>query len=310
MQTGQVPPHTEARDRTVILPPRHVGRWVAAAVVLVFVAMIVNTLVTNERFQWSVVGEYFTAPAVLQGIAMTMYLTGIAMVIGLVLGVLLAIARMSDNPVLRLISSGYIWFFRGTPVLVQLILWFNLASLYPTIGFGIPFGPVFFEAETNKLIAPFVAGILGLGLHQAAYQAEIVRSGLMSVSRGEIEAAHSIGMTEWMALRRVILPQAIRIIIPPTGNQIIALLKFSSLASVIAVPELLYATQAIYQVNFKVIPLLLVASLWYLFVVTVMSIGQHYLERRYAKASGHVVRPMMGAATWRRVSSSIRSRRR
>lgn len=277
---------------------------------MVFVAMLINTLVTNERFQWDVVGEYFTSKAILQGIAMTMYLTLIALVIGLVLGVLLAIGRMSDNPVLRLVSSGYIWFFRGTPVLVQLVLWFNLASLYPTLGLGIPFGPVFFEESTNKLIAPFVAGILGLGLHQAAYQAEIVRSGLMSVSRGEIEAAHSIGMTNGMALRRVILPQAIRIIIPPTGNQIIALLKFSSLASVIAVPELLYATQAIYQVNFKVIPLLLVASLWYLLIVTVMQIGQHYLERRYARASGHEVRALMGATSLRRIYSFARSRRR
>jgi polar amino acid transport system permease protein len=179
----------------------------------------------------------------------------------------------------------YIWFFRGTPVLVQLLVWFNLAFLYPKISIGIPFGPSWLTANANNLITPLAAAILGLGLNEGAYMAEIVRAGILSVEHGQSEAAQALGMSSGQTMRRIILPQAMRVIIPPTGNETISMLKTSSLASVITVTELLYAVQLIYSVNFKTIPLLIVASIWYLIVTSVLTAGQYYVERYYARGS-------------------------
>ncbi len=289
--TGTSSPQASTAARTghaeeiKAVPVRHPGRWLAAVVVVVLLAMLVHTLLTNPRFEWDVVGSYFLSRRVLNGLWLTILLTVVSMAIGIVLGVILAVMRLSDNPLLSGSSWLYIWFFRGTPVLVQLLVWFNLAFLYPQVSIGVPFGPSWATANANNLITPLFAAILGLGLNEGAYMAEIVRAGILSVEHGQGEAAQALGMTRGVTMRRIILPQAMRVIIPPTGNETISMLKTSSLASVITVTELLYAVQLIYSVNFKTIPLLIVASIWYLIVTSLLTIGQYYIERRYARGS-------------------------
>jgi len=258
---------------------------VAAAVVLVLIAMFVHSLVTNPRFQWGVIGSYFLSRRVLDGLEITILLTVVCMAIGIVLGVILAVMRLSANPLLSGASWVYIWFFRGTPVLVQLLFWYNMGALYPRVSLGVPFGPSFVHGNANSLVTALTAAILGLGLNEGAYMAEIVRAGILSVEHGQVEAAQALGMTRALTMRRIILPQAMRVIIPPTGNETISMLKTSSLASVITVTELLYAVQLIYSVNFKTIPLLIVASLWYLIATSVLTVGQYYIERHYARGS-------------------------
>lgn len=273
------------------VPVRHPGRWVAAAGVLVLVAMFVNTLVTNPRFEWDVIGRYFLSSRVLDALVLTLLLTVVAMAIGIVLGVILAVMRLSVNPLLSSASWVYIWFFRGTPVLVQLLFWFNLAFLYPQVSLGIPFGPSFVQGNANDFISALLAAILGLGLNEGAYMAEIVRAGILSVEHGQVEASQALGMTRAQTMRRIILPQAMRVIIPPTGNETISMLKTSSLASVITVTELLYAVQLIYSVNFKTIPLLIVASIWYLIMTSLLTVGQYYIERYYARGAARELPP-------------------
>jgi polar amino acid transport system permease protein len=207
----------------------------------------------------------------------------VAMAIGIVLGTLLAVMRLSPNPLVSGGSYFYIWLFRGTPVLVQLLFWNFIAALYPTIALGVPFGPALVHFDANSVITPFVAAMLGLGLNQAAYQAEIVRAGILSVDEGQGEAAEALGMTRLQTMRRIVLPQAMRVIIPPTGNETISMLKTTSLVSVIAVKDLLYAGQLIYAVNYLQIPLLITVSIWYLAMTTVLSIGQYFLERRFGR---------------------------
>jgi polar amino acid transport system permease protein len=269
------------------VPVRHPGRWIAAAIVVVIAAALIHSAATNKRFEWGLVGHYFTSPNVLHGLLVTIELTVIAMAVGIVLGVVLATMRLSPNPLVSGASWTYIWLFRGTPVLVQLLFWNFISALYPKISLGIPFGPAFIHANANVIITPFVAAILGLGLNEGAYMAEIVRAGILSVEEGQTEAAQALGMTRMLTLRRIVLPQAMRVIIPPTGNETISMLKTSSLVSVIAYTELLYSVQLIYAVNYKQIPLLIVASLWYLIVTSVLSIGQYYLERHFGRGASH-----------------------
>ena len=267
------------------VPVRRPGRWVAGAVVLIVAVALVRSVATAPGFQWGVVGEYIFDGRILHGLRVTIELTVIAMAIGILLGVLLAVMRLSPNPLVSGASRFYIWFFRGTPVLVQLLFWYNIAALYPTISLGIPFGPSFVHPDANSLITPFTAAILGLGLNEGAYMAEIVRAGMISVEDGQTDAAQSLGMTRLQTLRRIVLPQAMRVIIPPTGNETISMLKTSSLASVIVVTELLYASQLIYSVNFKTIPLLITVSIWYIVCTSVLYVGQYYLERHYGRGS-------------------------
>jgi polar amino acid transport system permease protein len=191
--------------------------------------------------------------------------------------------RLSKSLVLSSVASSYIWLFRGTPLLVQLLFWFNVASFVPRLSLGIPFGPSFVSANTNNVVTVLAAAILGLGLNEAAYMSEIVRAGIVSVDAGQGEAALALGMNKRLVFRRIVLPQAMRVIIPPTGNQTIGMLKGTSLVSVISLPELLYSVQLIYARNFETIPLLVVASLWYLIVTTVLSVGQHYVERHFGR---------------------------
>jgi polar amino acid transport system permease protein len=272
-------------DEIKAVPVRHPGRWIAAAVVLVIAASLIRSIVSASGFQWEVVGEYLFDSRVLDGLVVTIELTVIAMAIGVVLGVLLAVMRLSPNPLISRASWAYIFFFRGTPVLVQLLFWYNIAALYPKIALGIPFGPAFIHPDANTLITAFRAAILGLGLNEGAYMAEIVRAGIISVDEGQSDAAQSLGMTRVQTLRRIVLPQAMRVIIPPTGNETISMLKTTSLASVITVTELLYAGQLIYSANYKVVPLLIAVSIWYLVCTSVLYVGQHYLERYYGRGS-------------------------
>jgi polar amino acid transport system permease protein len=267
------------------VPVRRPGRWIAAAVVLVVAVSLVRSVATNPHFEWSVVGEFLFDQRILEGLRVTAELTVIAMAIGVTLGIVLAIMRLSPNP---LVSGGswlYIWFFRGTPVLVQLLFWYNIAALYPEIAIGIPFGPAVVHPNANSLITAFTAAILGLGLNEGAYMAEIVRAGIISVPEGQTDAARSLGMTRLQTMRRIVLPQAMRVIIPPTGNETISMLKTTSLASVIVVDELLFAGQNIYSVNFKTIQLLIVVSVWYMVCTSVLYVGQYYLERYYGRGA-------------------------
>jgi polar amino acid transport system permease protein len=265
------------------VPVRHPGRWVGVAVIAVLAAMLVHSFLTNPNFQWDVVGRYLFSDPVLRGLRNTLILTVLAMAIGIVGGVLLAVMRLSPNPVLAGAAAVYIWLFRGTPVITQLIFWNFLAALYPRLGLGIPFGPTFVSVDTNAVISVFAASLLGLGLNEAAYMAEIVRGGIQSVDHGQSEAAGALGLSRTQTLRRIVLPQAMRVIVPPTGNETISMLKTTSLVVVIAYFELTVAVQTIYSRTFQTIPLLIVAALWYLALTSVLSVGQMFIERRFGR---------------------------
>jgi polar amino acid transport system permease protein len=269
------------------IPVRHPGRWVATAILLFVIVALVNSMATNKRFEWGIVGDWFFSRRILDGVVVTLELTVTSMAIGIALGVLLAVMRLSPNPLVSGASWFYIWVFRGTPVLVQILLWYNIAALYPRFSLGIPFGPNFAHFNASAVITPFVAGMLALGLNEGAYMAEIVRAGIISVPEGQTQAAQSLGMTRLLTMRRIVLPQAMRVIVPPTGNETISMLKTTSLVSVIALspPELLYASQLIYSVNYRTIQLLIVASLWYLIMTTVLTIGQFYVERHFGRGA-------------------------
>jgi polar amino acid transport system permease protein len=269
------------------IPVRHPGRWVATAILLFLTVALANSLATNKRFGWGIVGHWFFSRRILDGVVVTLELTATSMAIGIALGIVLAVMRLSPNPLVSGASWFYIWIFRGTPVLVQILLWYNIAALYPRFSLGIPFGPTFTHFNASSLITPFVAGMLALGLNEGAYMAEIVRAGIISVPEGQTHAAQSLGMTRLLTMRRIVLPQAMRVIVPPTGNETISMLKTTSLVSVIALspPELLYASQLIYSVNYRTIQLLIVASLWYLIMTTVLTVGQFYLERHFGRGA-------------------------
>jgi polar amino acid transport system permease protein len=265
------------------VPVRHPGRWIGAAIVALIAASLIRSAIENPNFHWDVVGDYLFDHRILDGVVKTIELTVLGMVIGIVLGVLLAVMRLSPNFLIRGASWFYIWAFRGTPLIVQILFWNFIAALYPTIDLGIPFGPSFIHLNANDFITLFLAGTLALGLNEGAYMAEIVRAGIISVEEGQTEASKALGLTRAQTLRHIVLPQAMRVIIPPTGNETISMLKNSSLVSVIALAELLYSAQLIYSQNFQQIPLLIVASIWYLAMTSVLSIGQFFLERHYGR---------------------------
>jgi polar amino acid transport system permease protein len=268
------------------VPVRRPGRWISAIILAVLALMFFNMLVFNKNFGWDLVRQWLFWHTIVQAVFVTLELTVYAMLIGVVGGVLLAVMRLSDNPVSAGAAWAYTWFFRGTPVLVQLLFWNNIAALVgQQVGFGVPFGPQFFHLDTNSTITRFTAAVLALGLNEAAYMSEIVRAGILSVDEGQSEAAASLGMRRARIMRRIVLPQAMRVIIPPTGNETISMLKTSSLASVIGVVELTDASESAIHLYFKAIPFYVVASLWYLFFTTVLSIGQFYVERHYARGS-------------------------
>lgn len=260
-----------------VVPRRHPGRWVAAAVCILAVAALIRAFAYGQ-IEWDVVGQYMTAPVILDGLVNTIVMTVCAMALGLGLGVLFAVMGMSPNPVVVNVARGYIWFFRGTPLLLQLLLWFNLALVFPRLGI-----PGLWDVRTVDVITPFVATLLGLGINQGAYTAEVVRAGILSVDRGQTEAAQAVGMTRMQAMFRIVLPQALRVIVPPVGNEVISMVKLTSVASVIQFSEILRSAQNIYYANARVIELLIVAAAWYLAVVSVLSVLQALLERRLAR---------------------------
>lgn len=263
-----------------IVAERYWGRWMAVAVILVVLATLVRAFAVGQ-IEWDVVGQFLTARAIMEGLANTIMMTIGAMTLGIILGVITAIMRMSPNPVLKSVAMGYAWLFRGTPVILQLLLWFNLALVFPTIGI-----PGIWTARTVDVMTPAVAALLGLGINQGAYTSEVVRAGMLSVDVGQYEAAKSIGMTRLTALRRIVFPQAMRVIIPPLGNETIGMVKLTSLASIIQFSEILHNAQNIYYANSRVIELLMVAAFWYLAVVSILTPLQMLLERHYGRGAG------------------------
>ncbi|MGL5448636.1 MAG: amino acid ABC transporter permease [Rhabdaerophilum sp.] len=263
-----------------LVPRRYYGRWFAAAAILFVMGYIINAFARGQ-IEWGIVAHFFTAPAILAGLVNTVIMTLCAMVLGLTLGVVFAVMVMSPNPVMKSVATFYIWLFRGTPLLLQLLIWFNLALVFPKMGI-----PGIIEARTVDIMTPFFATMLGLGMNQGAYTAEVVRAGILSVDVGQTEAAKSIGMTRLTTLRRIVLPQSMPFIIPPVGNEFIAMVKITSVASVIQFSEILRNAQTIYYANARVIELLFVAAGWYLIVVTFLQIGQYFLEQHYSKGRG------------------------
>lgn len=279
-----------ARAEDRVVPVRRWGQWGGTVAILVVVALLAISVASNPNFEWGTVFGYFFDGRILRGLGTTLLLTVIAMVVGILIGVLAAVCRQSRNIVLSGAAGLFVGFFRGTPLLVQLIFWFNFAALYPQLSLGVPFGATFLTADTNVLITPFLAAVLGLGLNEGAYMSEIVRAGLLSVDPGQVDAAEALGMRRSLVFRRIVLPQAMRVIIPPTGNQTISMLKTTSLVSVIAIPDVLFAAQTIYSRSFEVIPLLITVSLWYLIVTTVLSTGQYFVERHFKRGDRRAAR--------------------
>lgn len=260
------------------------GQVLSSIIVIGLLAAFVWTVAVNKNMHWDVVGKYLFHPLIIKGVISTLQLSALSVVLALVAGIVLAAMGQSRNPVLSGFAWFYIWLFRALPLLVQLVLWFNLALLFPEIGIGIPGTQFYVGWNTNVVVTPFIAAILALAMHEAAYMAEIVRSGILAVPQGQTEAALTIGMTRGEALRRIVLPQALRVIIPPIGNQFITVLKASALVSVIGGGELLTAAQNLYAINYEVIALLLVASAWYMVIISITSAGQYYLEKRLARS--------------------------
>lgn len=278
-------------DQLRVVPARHPGRWAATAVVAVLLAMAVHSLVTNPRWEWGIVGAYLTEESIVRGVLTTIELTAITAVIGFALGTVLALMRLSRSPLLQAVSWGYTWVFRSVPLILQLLLWYNLAYLYQRLDVGIPFGPSFASVETLSLIGKFGAAVLGLGLHQAAYSAEIVRAGILSVDQGQLEAAASLGIPKRRQTTRIVLPQAMRTIVPTAVNEVIGLFKGTSIVYVLALGELFYTVSVIYGRTQRVLPMLVVAAVWYVVLTTVVTVVQYHVERRFARGAVRTLPP-------------------
>ncbi|WP_369146467.1 amino acid ABC transporter permease [Streptomyces sp. R44] len=278
------------------IPVRHYGRWVAAFVVAALLGLL-GYAFAQGNVRWATVPEKLFDPSILSGLWHTVLISVASMALGLVLGIVFAIMRLSKNPVTNAVAWLYIWIFRGTPVYVQLLIWFSLALIFPVFNIG------FYKDEMTDVMTPFLAALLGLGLNEGAYMAEIVRAGIQSVDEGQTEAAHALGMSQGRTMRRVILPQSMRVIIPPTGNEFINMLKTSSLVVAVQYPDLLRAAQDIASTSFAVMEMFFVASIWYLVLTTIFSIGQFYLERHYAKGSLRSLPP----TPWQKVKANLSS---
>ncbi|GAB5904669.1 amino acid ABC transporter permease [Mycobacteroides chelonae] len=252
---------------------------------LLFVAMFVHGLVRNPGWDWPTFARYFTAKSVLAALWLTIRLTIYGTVLGFVLGVALAAARLSKNRVLQAISWTYVWIFRSIPLIVQLLFWFNIAYLYDSISFGIPFGPSLITVDTNELLSGLTAAVIGLTLHQGAYFAEIIRGGILSVDEGQLEAAAALGIPRRRQFFRIVLPQAMRSVMPNAANEVISLVKGTSIVSTMAIADLFYQVQVIFGRNGRVVPLLMVATVWYIVITSVLTVVQYYIERHYARGA-------------------------
>lgn len=300
--------HTTAPVLNDAVPVRHPGRWISAVVILGVVAVFAQSLVTNPNFRWDIVGTYILDVKVVQGVGWTLLLTVASMVLAIILAIILAFMRQSDNPVFRWSSWFWVWFFRGTPVYTQLIFWGLVSVLYPKISAGVPFGPELFSVDTSTVVTALVAAILGLGLNESAYLAEIFRAGLKSVDRGQMEAAEALGMAKTKIMWRIILPQAMRVIVPPTGNETIGMLKTTSL--VLAVPftlDLTFATNNLANRTYLPVPLLIVAAIWYLVITSILMVGQHYIEAYYGKGVDNRVPAVVNPAAARAAAAGAPS---
>lgn len=280
----KTPAHPVPPEQIKAIPVRHYGRWVAAVLVIA-ILILIGIAFSNANINYSVIPQYLFDPGILSGAWTTLYISVLAMVLGVALGIVLAVMRLSSNPVTSTVAWFYIWFFRGTPVLVQLLLWYNISLVFPILNLG------FYKNEMNQVMTPVLTALLGLGLNEAAYMSEIVRAGIQSVDEGQTEASHALGMTQGQTLRRVILPQAMRVIIPPTGNEFINMLKTSSLAYSVQLPELIKKAQDVSSTSLAVVEMYFVACIWYLFLTTIFSIVQYYIERRYARGSSRSLPP-------------------
>lgn len=270
------------------VPLRHPWRWVTAVAILILVALFVYGAATNPAYGWATYAEYFFNERIMLGVFNTLQLTVYSMVLAIVLGIVLAVMRLSDNPVLRSVAWVFLWIFRGTPVYVQLAFWGLIPIIYSKVQLGVPFlGPTFFVLDLQAFSIPFLLAMIGLALNEAAYMAEIIRAGISSVPEGQLEASTALGMSWGLAMRRTVLPQAMRVIIPPTGNEVISMLKTTSLVTAVPYAFDVYsiATREIAARIFDPVPLLLVASSWYLLVTSILMVGQYYLERYYARGS-------------------------
>jgi len=278
-----VNPEPHRAEELRIVGKRYYGRWLSALLVLLCVVAMAHSMINNPRFEWGVIADNFTEASILQGVLMTLQLTAISVVLGFAFGTVLALMRISSNPVLVAVSWAYTWFFRGVPMLVQLFLWYNIAALYPTLSLSLPGVGELWSAQSNALVSPFSAAVIALVMHQSAYAAEIVRAGIQSVGNGQLEAARALGYRPAQIFRFTILPQAMRAILPPAGNEVIGQLKTTAVVSVISLQDVLFSAQIIYQRTYEVIPLLLVATLWYLLMTSVLSVGQFYVERYFSR---------------------------
>ncbi|MFJ8308771.1 MULTISPECIES: ABC transporter permease subunit [unclassified Streptomyces] len=293
----QVPP-----DIIRAIPVRHYGRWISAVLVVAVLGAL-GYAFSQGNVRWATVTDKLFDPSILTGLWHTILISVVSMAVGLVLGVLFAVMRLSKNPVTSSVAWLYIWFFRGTPVYVQLLIWFNLALIFPILNLG------FYKDYMTAVMTPFLAALLGLGLNEGAYMAEIVRAGIQSVDEGQTEASHALGMTQTQTMRRVVLPQSMRVIIPPTGNEFINMLKTSSLVVAVQYQDLLRSAQDVAATSFAVMEMLFLASLWYLALTSVFSVGQYYLERRFARGSlrslpptplARIKRNLLSLTNWRR----------
>jgi polar amino acid transport system permease protein len=292
---GATPPAGAEAIKAV--PVRHYGRYVSAVIAIALLAAIVYAF-SQGKINWNAIPDYFFDERILKGVGQTLLLTVLSMVIGIVGGILLAVMRLSKNPVTSSIAWFYIWFFRGTPVLVQLFLWFNLGLVFEYINLG-----PFYKDEWSDFMTPFLTALLGLGLNEAAYMAEICRAGLLSVDEGQTEAAHALGMSHAKTLRRIVVPQAMRVIVPPTGNEVINMLKTTSLVSAVQFYELFRYAQDIGQTSGAPVEMYFLAAAWYLLMTSILSVGQYYVERYYARGSSRQLPP----TPWQRVRKNVLS---
>ncbi|MEU1948614.1 amino acid ABC transporter permease [Streptomyces sp. NPDC020125] len=278
-KAGPVDAPPPAPENIKAIPVRHYGRWISAVITIAVLFLLISAFARGD-VNWGAIPDYFFDSEILRGVRNTVWITILAMVLGVVLGIILAVMRLSKNPVTASIAWGYIWFFRGTPVYVQLLVWFNLGLVFDYINIM----PIY-KDEWSDFMTPFLAALLGLGLNEAAYMAEICRAGLQSVDEGQSEAAQALGMSHAKTLRRVVLPQAMRVIVPPTGNEFINMLKTTSLVIAVQYWDLLQATSEVGQNSGATAEMLFLAAAWYLILTSVLSVGQYYLERYYARGS-------------------------
>ncbi|MEU8713273.1 MULTISPECIES: amino acid ABC transporter permease [unclassified Streptomyces] len=296
LSVAEAPPPTDTPSKPVrserVRPLRRPGRWIATAVVLVLVAQFAHGLATNPFYQWDRFRYWFLRPTILDGLVVTLEVAALSAVLGLLGGVVLALARLSGSPVLRAVSWTYTWLFRSIPLIVLLIFLYNFSALYQTLSLGVPFGPAFVSFDESKLATDLAIAVIGLSLNEAAYASEVVRGGILSVDQGQHEAAAALGLPKGYQFSRIVLPQALRSIVPNYVNQLIGLIKSTSLVFYVSLLDLFGSVQsmgATYPGD--IVPLLLVATVWYLILTSAVSVLQYYVERYFARGATRTLPP-------------------